>query len=293
MHCGPRPKQRKSGCSCPWNAYQGCSWVVVVVLVGLTYAFFLPNLPQDVYLGVTSAYTAVVILSAAGWVVTTAIDPSDPGVKYAVSPSKNPVKFSPEKYPNMCLLCNARVQAVSKHCQTCNRCTLDYDHHCVWLNTCIGSANYPWFLLLIHSLEVLMSLQLFTTLYLLLQIVLKGINSSQLARKYDFGEHGYCFVTLVTFVATVSFLALVWNGVLVLFHVYLVITKQNTHSFFHIKRKTGKVAPETAYIAKKPLKAVVNSVGHTESVTCRTPKSSVLGNNDRTAVDTSQLQGCD
>lgn len=32
-----------------------------------------------------------------------------------------------------------------KHCQTCAMCTVDFDHHCRYLNVCIGGRTYkPW-----------------------------------------------------------------------------------------------------------------------------------------------------
>ena len=35
----------------------------------------------------------------------------------------------------------------SKHCGQCNRCCYKFDHHCKWLNNCIGQENYTTFIL--------------------------------------------------------------------------------------------------------------------------------------------------
>ncbi len=29
-----------------------------------------------------------------------------------------------------------------EHCEDCNVCILNYDHHCVWTGKCIGKYNY-------------------------------------------------------------------------------------------------------------------------------------------------------
>ena len=33
------------------------------------------------------------------------------------------------------------------HCPECNVCIKGYDHHCVWIGTCIGKRNYRQFVL--------------------------------------------------------------------------------------------------------------------------------------------------
>ncbi|KAL4454038.1 hypothetical protein ABPG73_009837 [Tetrahymena malaccensis] len=39
----------------------------------------------------------------------------------------------------------------SKHCEYCQRCVTVYDHHCPWINNCVGANNYLWFQIFIFS----------------------------------------------------------------------------------------------------------------------------------------------
>ena len=48
-----------------------------------------------------------------------------------------------------CNICKCYVQENTKHCGPCNRCCERFDHHCNWLNNCIGQANYKTFFKLI------------------------------------------------------------------------------------------------------------------------------------------------
>ena len=47
---------------------------------------------------------------------------------------------------NYCTICRSDVTIRSYHCKKCNRCTQEFDHHCVYLNSCVGGRNYELFM---------------------------------------------------------------------------------------------------------------------------------------------------
>ena len=42
-----------------------------------------------------------------------------------------------------------RAVGDAKHCRTCDKCVGGFDHHCKWLNNCVGEKNYKSFFALV------------------------------------------------------------------------------------------------------------------------------------------------
>lgn len=49
----------------------------------------------------------------------------------------------------LCAECLVVTLPRSRHCNVCSACVDRFDHHCPWLNTCIGRKNHATFLVFI------------------------------------------------------------------------------------------------------------------------------------------------
>lgn len=49
----------------------------------------------------------------------------------------------------LCPHCEVLCTADSRHCYICNQCVERFDHHCQWVNNCIGIQNHSYFYLFI------------------------------------------------------------------------------------------------------------------------------------------------
>ncbi|KAI1410072.1 ankyrin [Hypoxylon sp. FL1857] len=53
---------------------------------------------------------------------------------------------------NFCVTCMIRTPLRSKHCRRCQRCIAKHDHHCPWVNNCVGVNNHRHFALYLVNL---------------------------------------------------------------------------------------------------------------------------------------------
>lgn len=144
-----------------------------------------------------------------------------------------------------CPTCQLVKPARSKHCRVCNRCVQRFDHHCVWVNNCVGAQNTRYFLMYLLSVCSMAGSMALLTGEMLVQAVLR----SGLLRAHYLDQYGqqqqagptfiiqHLFLTFPRIVFMLGFLVFVWFllASYFLFHSYLALVNQTSNEWYKLR----------------------------------------------------------
>ncbi|KAJ7610808.1 zf-DHHC-domain-containing protein [Roridomyces roridus] len=79
--------------------------------------------------------------------------------------------------PRFCRTCRRPKPPRTHHCRQCQKCVLRMDHHCPWVNNCVGHANYGHFIRFLFYVDLACSYHL--------AMVTRRVMTSMNARYWD------------------------------------------------------------------------------------------------------------
>jgi len=152
------------------HSFKRTSWWQWVALLGgvatvLSFAFILRTFPKwsdehpvpfkCAWIGAWIAYPVLLGVALVFYVILSA---TDSGLRPTVTGmAKEDIAGDANKF--WCYLCEEARCKGTKHCYSCRKCIDGFDHHCPFLNTCIGRRNYASFIVFSAVVEILSLLQ--------------------------------------------------------------------------------------------------------------------------------------
>jgi hypothetical protein len=128
---------------------------------------------------------------------------------------------------NFCYSCSLFRPPRTSHCAICDNCVERFDHHCLWLGTCVGKRNYKYFYFLVGILNICALFQIGFFIYVLVFEIKKLKNKE---------NKNYMFLIMISCVILYDLLFVVlFIGKLFILHTYLVI--KNITFYEHAKNK--------------------------------------------------------
>ena len=125
----------------------------------LFFTFLAIGTSLNLYITLSFSFVYLIV-ACIQWALLIFIVIKDPG--YLKSENKSLLQLCEENESVMiCPECVLQRKLRSIHCQVCGKCVEKFDHHCPWINNCIGGKNLSLFFLFILWTEVFIVFSLY------------------------------------------------------------------------------------------------------------------------------------
>ncbi|EOD40405.1 hypothetical protein EMIHUDRAFT_428789 [Emiliania huxleyi CCMP1516] len=233
--------QRQHGLQRPFDSHQVGSWVLIGCFLGLFYGLYLPlHLNTAAGIALIALYSASAGSALVFGFLTTHTDAADPAViAKRVGP---PTVSGPGAGINYCYLCEVGVAKRTRHCRRCDKCVAIFDHHCPWVNTCIGEGNYRYFLAMLAAVGAMTALQLATAVQACV-----GLTDSSFVRDVEDtygGMPSAVYAVLMGLTGLAALAAFFLVSQLLFFHLGLIHRGVTTYEFIVAQRRKAAQQPE-------------------------------------------------
>ncbi|XP_034252515.1 palmitoyltransferase ZDHHC1 [Thrips palmi] len=151
-----RKWRRLHGLQLPLHPQQVAGWVTLAAFTAATFLVLVPALGPELRPSVMPVLACLFAVHAGSHLAAVLLDPADAPLRRLRVRTAVP-EFDRTKHAHViehgrCHLCNiATTGPRTKHCSVCNKCVGRFDHHCKWLNHCVGGRNYAAFLVCVVS----------------------------------------------------------------------------------------------------------------------------------------------
>ncbi|CAK9159812.1 unnamed protein product [Ilex paraguariensis] len=164
-------------------------------------------------------FTVLAFLSVFSFLVCVLTDPG--GVPSGYVPDIEDSEVSDQEHNKSgihmrrCDKCSSYKPPRAHHCRVCRTCVLRMDHHCLWINNCVGHRNYKTFFILV----------LYATMASIYSSVITL--SCALQKDWDFSRRAPLKVFYITCGVMILGLSLTL-GTLFSWHIYLITVNMTT-----------------------------------------------------------------
>ncbi|CAI8600862.1 unnamed protein product [Vicia faba] len=206
------------------------SFPVTFVLFAIAYIYFSTVFVFiDRWLGLFSSpgianaavFTAIAVMSLFSYRAAISTDPGRVPATYTpdIEDNTTPLHEIKRKGGDLrfCQKCSHYKPPRAHHCRVCKRCVLRMDHHCIWINNCVGHANYKIFFIFVTYAAIAC---IYSMILLVGSLAYDGLPDDE----NNGGSYRTVYVVSVILLAPLSISLCVLLG----WHIYLILHNKTT-----------------------------------------------------------------